>query len=102
MPTQAQRPRIPETSENQRKARMAWNGGKAGKSKPLVISPVVEVCHVEECGTPTDGPRPGRDMAMVAGSKDGAASHWYCLGRCEAIAHARADLRTGGHRQVSR
>ncbi|MGW3410296.1 hypothetical protein [Streptomyces sp. NPDC000888] len=101
MPTRAQRPRIPETSDAQRKARLTWNEGKTGKPTKPVISPVVETCHDEVCGTPTGGRRLGQHMAMVAGSKDGAPSHWYCPGRCAAIARARADLRSNGHRGAS-
>lgn len=100
MPTPAQRPRLPETSENQRQARLAWNGGQTGKPKKPLILPVVEVCHAEECGTPTSGRRPD-GMTQVAGAGDGAPTHWYCDGRCTAIARARADLRSNGHRQVN-
>lgn len=98
MPTRprAQRPRLTETA-----AHMAWNGGKTGKPRPPEISPAVEACRVDACGTPADGPHPGPGMTQVAGAQDGAASHWYCDGRCAAIARARADLRSDGHRQVN-
>lgn len=94
MPTRAQRPRLPEVSEGQRKARLAWNGGKTGKPRPTVDTPVVEACPLEECGTPVVGRRPPADgMVAVRGAADGAAAHWYCEGRCAAIARARAELR---------
>lgn len=99
MPTKAQRPRIPETTAGQKKARLAWNRGETGTGRKPADLPVVETCHVEECGTPTGGPLPG--MTQVAGARDGAPAHWYCDDRCAAIARARADLRTNGHRQVS-
>ncbi|MCX5601563.1 hypothetical protein OOK29_25775 [Streptomyces phaeochromogenes] len=91
MPTQAQRPRIPETSENQRKARLAWNSGKTGKGKPMVISPVVERCTADGCGTTAD--QPGMVLVPAAGQEPG---RWYCPGRCTAIGRALTDLRTGG------
>ncbi len=101
MPTKAQRPRIPETSEGQKKARLAWNKGETGKGRKPADHPVVEECGVEVCGTPTGGPRPGPGMVQVAGARDGAPARWYCEDRCAAIARARADLRSNGHRQVN-
>lgn len=101
MPTQAQRPRIPETSANQKKARLAWNRGETGTGRKPADLPIVERCTVAVCGTPTSVPRPGPGMTPVAGAGDGAGAHWYCVGRCTAVAHARADLRSGGHRQVN-
>ncbi|MFR0354117.1 hypothetical protein [Streptomyces sediminimaris] len=94
MPTRAQRPRLPEVSEGQRKARLAWNGGKTGTSRPGVSLSVFDVCTVDGCGSPVNGSRPPADgMVQVGGAADGAAEHWYCAGRCEAIARARAELR---------
>lgn len=95
MPTRAQRPRIPETSEGQRKARLAWNGGKTGTSKQTVIAPVVERCTVDGCGTTSDEPKSRAPMRLVpaAGQEPG---RWYCPGRCTAIGRALRDLRTGG------
>ncbi|WP_405909602.1 hypothetical protein OG742_37370 [Streptomyces sp. NBC_00828] len=97
MPTQAQRPRIPETSDNQRKARLAWNAGETGASRPPVISPIVERCTVDGCGTTADQPkpRPGMQLVPAQGQEPG---RWYCPGRCTAIGQAITDLRTGGHR----
>jgi len=93
MPTPAQRPRLPEVTEGQRKARLAWNGGKTGTSRPTVDTPVVEACTLEACGTPAVGRPPADGMVTVRGAADGAAAHWYCEGRCSAIARARAELR---------
>ncbi|MEU1275282.1 hypothetical protein [Streptomyces sp. NPDC005799] len=96
MPTPAQRPRLPETSEAQIKARYAWNEGKAGKPRKAADMAVVEPCTVDGCGTPvTDTFRPPADgMTRVTSYADGVAEeHWYCVGRCAAIACARAELR---------
>ncbi|MET7475114.1 hypothetical protein ABZT17_12240 [Streptomyces sp. NPDC005648] len=94
MPTRAQRPRLPEVSEAQRKARLAWNGGKTGASHPATSLSVFDVCRADGCGTPVTGRRPPADgMVQVRGAADGAAAHWYCEGRCAAIARARAELR---------
>jgi hypothetical protein len=67
MRARAQRPRLPETSENQRKARHAWNQGMTGASRTADILPLVHTCTVTGCT------------------------------RCAAIDRARVDLRTGGH-----
>lgn len=95
MPTCAQRPRLPETSEGQRRARLAWNGGKTGTSRRPAVTSVVDACTVDGCGSPaTIGDRPpAASMVQVCGSADGAAAHWYCPSRCAAIARARAELR---------
>lgn len=94
MPTRAQRPRLPETSEAQLKARYAWNQGKTGKPRKPADTAVVETCTVDGCGTPVVSRRPPvRDMVQVHGAAEGAAAHWYCPGRCAAIARARAELR---------
>ncbi|WP_369043421.1 hypothetical protein [Streptomyces sp. Midd1] len=104
MPTQAQRPRLTpkgpgEKSPGQKAADAAFKAGRTGKNLPQ--SAVVEGCAVDDCGAPS-GPRqrkpPAPGMVRVRGAADGAASHWYCPGRCAAIANARADLRTGGNR----
>ena len=97
-PTRAQRPRLPETSEGQLKARHAWNEGLAGKPRPPAQTTVVKACTVDGCGTPTSGPHPAA-MVQVRGAADGAAAHWYCVDRCAAIARARADLRAITMRQ---
>jgi hypothetical protein len=94
MPTRAQRPRLPEVNESQRKSRLAWNQGKTGASRPASDAPVVDVCTVDDCGSPVTGRRsPTAGMIPVRGAADGAAAHWYCPGRCAGIARARADLR---------
>jgi hypothetical protein len=104
MPTRAQRPRLPEVSEGQRRARLAWNGGKTGTSVPGATLSVFDVCTADGCGTPvTDSRPPAEGMVQVAGAADGAAAHWYCPVRCTPIARARAELRaipmhTGGER----
>ena len=83
MPSRRVRPRLPEVSENQRKARLAWNQGLTGSSRPA-----------DGCGTPVVGRRaPAADLDHARGAADGAAAHWYCPGRCAAIARARAELR---------
>jgi hypothetical protein len=100
MPTRAQRPRLPETSEGQLKARYAWNEGLTGKPRPPVQTAVVKACTVGSCGTSTSGPRPAAGgMVQVRGAADGAAAHWYCVERCAAIARASADLRAITMRQ---
>ena len=94
MPTRAQRPRLPETSEGQLKAALAWNEGLTGTPREPDETPVVEVCTVDACGSAvTDSDSPSADMVEVRGSLDGAAAHWYCDGRCAAIARARAEIR---------
>jgi hypothetical protein len=77
-----------------------WNGGNfVGRRRttalPVAGNAVVEKCVTEACGTPAGG-RAVPDMVRVHGSRDGAPAHWFCPGRCEAIARARADLRRGG------
>jgi hypothetical protein len=94
MPARAQRPRLPETSEGQLRAKHAWNQGMTGKSRTPEQTAVVETCTVDSCGSPTTGPLPLDCMVQVHGAGDGAAAHWYCRGRCAAIARARADLRS--------
>jgi hypothetical protein len=66
MATRAQRPRLPETNDAQRKARQAWNGGLVGAPRVGDHIPLVHTCTVPGCS------------------------------RCAAIARARADLRSGG------
>ncbi|MFE5140391.1 hypothetical protein ACFRDV_22385 [Streptomyces fagopyri] len=63
------------------------------------LSPVIEVCRNDNCGTPGTRPRPTDGMVKVAGSADGASSHWYCAVRCASIARARADIRKVGGRR---
>ncbi|MFF7901219.1 hypothetical protein ACFZCV_20840 [Streptomyces sp. NPDC007920] len=93
--SRAFRPRLRETSEAQKKARLAWNQGLTGKGRPEAEQAVVEACTVDGCGTPAVGRVPPvARMVSVAGSADGAAAHWYCPGRCAAIARARADIRS--------
>ncbi|MFJ8006165.1 hypothetical protein [Streptomyces fagopyri] len=65
----------------------------------LPVSPVIEVCRNDSCGTPGNQPRPSDGMVKVAGSADGASSHWYCPVRCASIARAKADLRKIGARR---
>lgn len=91
------RPRLPETSPGQLKAKQAWNAGMTGTGRKPAGAPVVDTRRVEECGSPATGgraPQPG--MVRVRGAADGAAAHWYCPGRCAALARARADLRAAG------
>lgn len=94
MPSRAQRPRLPEVSEGQLKARHAWNKGLVGKPRPAADTAVVQVCTVDGCGSPADQPQPNAAMlrVQVAGSREPA--RWYCPGRCAAIGRARADLAT--------
>ncbi|MFF8485216.1 hypothetical protein [Streptomyces antibioticus] len=92
MPARRVRPRLPEVSENQRRAAKAWNGGMTGTSRATEDTPVVAVCTADLCGTPATGRRLD-GMVKVTGAADGAPAHWYCPGRCTAIATARADLR---------
>ncbi|MCX5285980.1 hypothetical protein [Streptomyces sp. NBC_00198] len=99
MPTRAQRPRLTQSSPGQKAADIAYKAGLTGT--PLPQSPIVAVCAVDHCGAPSGRRQrkpPATGMVRVRGSADGAPSHWYCPGRCAAIANARADLRTGGHR----
>lgn len=95
MPTRAQRPWFPETSVGQMQAKAIWNGGKVGKTRTPADHPVTQTCTVDACGSPVvDQFQPPADgMTRVTGSADGAAEHWYCTGRCAAIACARAELR---------
>ncbi|WP_330339363.1 hypothetical protein [Streptomyces sp. NBC_00557] len=95
------RPRLPETSEAQRRARLAWNKGLTGKGRPPAASTPFEVCTADGCGSPAaaHGRPPAAGMVQVRGSADGAAAHWYCPGRCAAIARARAELRAVPMRQ---
>jgi hypothetical protein len=95
MPSRAQRPRLPETSKGQLRAKQAWNGGLVGKSRAPEQITVVQACTTDVCGTPAADRRPPTaHMVRVHGAGDGAAAHWYCPGRCAAIARARADLRS--------
>jgi hypothetical protein len=94
MPARAQRPRLPETSEGQLRAKHAWNQGRTGKPRRPEQTAAVEPCTAENCGTPAGGPRPAPRMVQVRGAADGAAAHWYCPDRCAALARARADLRS--------
>lgn len=95
MPTRAQRPRLPETSEGQRTAAHIWNEGQlSGKPRRPADTPVIEICAVDACGSPvTSSASAPTGMVEVRGSEDGAAAHWYCEGRCAAIASARAEIR---------
>lgn len=93
MPSRSVRPRIPETTDSQRKARLAWNQGLTGNARQAETTTVVETCTVDACGTPTHGPHRGTGMVQIHGSQDGAPAHWYCPDRCAAIARARAELR---------
>jgi hypothetical protein len=94
MPSRRVRPRIPETNEAQKAARQAWNAGLVGQGRPAAERPAFEPCPVDICATPVVGQRPpAAGMVQVPGAADGAAAHWYCHGRCAAIARARADLR---------
>lgn len=73
--------------------RREW-AGKTGKALPPANTPAVESCSVDACGTPAVSRRPPMvAMVRVVGAADGADAHWYCPGRCAAIARARADLR---------
>jgi hypothetical protein len=94
MPARSQRPRLPETSEAQLRAKHAWNQGMTGKPRRPEQTAVLETCTAESCGTPASGPRPAPRMVQVRGAADGAAAHWYCPDRCAALARARADLRS--------
>lgn len=94
MPTRAQRPCLSETSPGQLRAKAAWNGGKVGKARNPADHPVIETCTVDACGSPAASSRPpAHGMVQVRGAADCAAEHWYCAGRCAAIARARAELR---------
>ncbi|MEV0477873.1 hypothetical protein [Streptomyces prunicolor] len=94
MPTRAQRPRLPETSPGQIAAAQAWNAGMVGTGRKATDMPAVQPCTVDACGTPvTDARAPIAAMVQVCGSADGADAHWYCDGRCAAIARARAEIR---------
>lgn len=94
MPSSSVRPRIPETSDAQKRARQAWNQGLVGAGRPANERAAFEPCPVDGCGTPVVGRRPPADgMVQVRGSADGAAAHWYCPDRCAAIAAVRAELR---------
>lgn len=94
------RPQLPETSEGQRRARLAWNEGLTGESRPATETPAFHKCPAEGCGTPAVSARPpASGLVRVDGAEDGAAAHWYCPGRCAAIARARAELRAVPTRQ---
>lgn len=94
MPSRRVRPRLPEVSDAQKQARLAWNRGMTGTGRQAADTPAVEACAVDDCGTPAvDRQAPAACMVQVTGSADGAAAHWYCAGRCAAIARARAELR---------
>jgi hypothetical protein len=67
MRARAQRPRLPETSAAQKKAKLAWNKGLTGASRTAADLPLVHTCTLPDCR------------------------------RCAAIDRARQDLRTGGH-----
>ncbi|GGZ80469.1 hypothetical protein ACFOOM_07755 [Streptomyces echinoruber] len=90
------RPRLPETSAAQQRARQAWNRGLTGTGRPArAKTAAIEECTVEVCGSPvTTGHPPAAGMVAVRGAAEGAAAHWYCPGRCAGIARARADLRS--------
>jgi hypothetical protein len=84
------------------KASKDWNGGGfTGRRRttaiPAAQGAVVEECAVDACGKPA-GRAPVPGMVRVRGGRDGAPAHWYCPGRCAAIARARADLRQAGAR----
>lgn len=77
-----------------RAARLAWNNGKVGASKPSEDLPLVEPCTVTGCGTPaTDDRPPVAGMLRIVGAADGADARWYCPGRCAVLARTRAELR---------
>lgn len=67
MGARTQRPRLPEVSATQRKARLAWNKGLTGTSRAGDDRPLIHTCTADGCGA------------------------------CAAIDRARTDLRTGGH-----
>jgi hypothetical protein len=93
MPSRAQRPRLPETSKAQLKAKHAWNGGLVGTGRAPEQTSVVETCTAQGCGSPATTRTRAR-MVKVRGAADGASAHWYCVKRCAAIARARAELRS--------
>ncbi|MFB7597212.1 hypothetical protein [Streptomyces sp. NPDC056160] len=99
MPARAQRPSLPETSEGQKRARQAWNGGKVGASRPAADRPAVETCAVDGCGILAAVPRPSRGMVRVEVPGTGEPARWYCAGRCAAIGRARAEIRGIGRPQ---
>ncbi|WP_228916797.1 hypothetical protein [Streptomyces sp. DH20] len=88
-----QRPRLPETSEAQQRAKHAWNRGLVGTGRPTADLPVVETCTVDGCGSTADQPRPN-GMVRVHVDSSREPARWYCPGRCAAIGQARADLAT--------
>ncbi|EYT83962.1 hypothetical protein CF54_04180 [Streptomyces sp. Tu 6176] len=94
MPTRAQRPRLPETSEGQRQARKAWNGGLVGQPRPPAVTAAVTPCPVDGCGSLATDPRPARAMVRVEVPGTGEPARWYCPGRCAAIGRALADIRS--------
>ncbi|MET9729741.1 hypothetical protein ABZZ79_03440 [Streptomyces sp. NPDC006458] len=94
MPTRAQRPRLPEVSDSQRKARQEWNSGKVGQSRTPADLAVVEVCTVDGCGDLADQPRPAAGMVRVEVADSREPARWYCPVRCAAIGRALADLAT--------
>lgn len=94
MRSRSQRPRLPEVSEGQQRARHAWNKGLTGKPRPAADTAVVEVCTVDGCGSLADQPQPNAAMVCVHVVDSREPARWYCPGRCAAIGRARADLAT--------
>src|SRR5687768_15894381 len=94
MRSRTQRPRLPEVSENQQRARHAWNKGLTGKPRAASDTAVVETCTVDGCGSPADQPQPNAAMVRVHVPDSREPARWYCPGRCAAIGRARADLAT--------
>ncbi|MFE2046618.1 hypothetical protein ACFXAZ_38050 [Streptomyces sp. NPDC059477] len=101
----AQRPRLPETSQGQRAARHAWNGGLTGKTRTGAEVAPYTWCTAPGCGSEaTTGQPPAAGMVQVAAAGDGAGARWWCPGRCAVLARTRAELRaipmrtTGGGR----
>ncbi|MFF9279567.1 hypothetical protein [Streptomyces griseosporeus] len=93
MVSRAQRPRLPEVSKGQRRARQDWNRGLVGRSRPAADSSPVPVCTVDGCGSLANH-RPARAaMVRVEVPGTGEPARWYCPGRCAAIGRARAELR---------
>jgi len=99
MPTRAQRPRLPETSAAQKRARQEWNGGKVGAGRAPAAMPAVEACPVDGCGSLADQPKPSRIMVRVRVAGTGEPARWYCPGRCAAIGRALAEIRSIGRPQ---
>ncbi|MCM8548953.1 hypothetical protein [Streptomyces sp. STCH 565 A] len=94
MRSRAQRPRLPETSPGQLKAKHAFNSGLAGVPRPAADMTVVAECTADGCGSlAADQPTPQRGMLRIEVSGTGEPARWYCPGRCAAIGRAVADLR---------